>query len=1141
MDFDMGDTSANPLRKKRRITHSKQQEKAQGTFTQSVGPSQPDVHISTFTNPDGLTRIETSKLVDLRSLVQLKKRRRKRVDPTPKKQTQTALLTEEFMKLLPYLTTKSWPMRLTQQRTSLALAVEGKASSTTKEKQSKGSLYSAEVWDREQGFFRRHNLSALGHHLQLGHNGKPCPNPLADVAFEVTAETGVHALRIHFCGDWPDDSTDEVGDKVAQLLNARLFPCTFTQTASAITFNALKQIQLHHLESKVAAFDYCGSLRRLSDNAFTESVPNMYENFIRCSHFWGLLMTKIDLGQAHGIDDVLVHRPIGNSRVECPSCPEPGFNMDPRMGPLPDHLRCLVFSANLIWNTELTGDPTQKELTEHLASVAHDPYTKETSNCNYLKAVNNQDKKKFKNTIISGIVNIQCSHVFIKSTVDLQLGEKYANVDLALARCIRQKLREGYQGDVTFAFHVEPGTIDRPGSYDAGCQYSVNVVERFEKYFDKATVDIVKKMRWAVPALHIQGHQEDCMYKFATCYMLATGHFHGESAEYYWPELNQIGTQVTQMAGGRRQDIIALHHNDWNNKKTAKASTLLLADLIKSDSTFRKHPEPFPGFVRRKDANGKLLSSVYRHEKSKVPSQLAIYERMLADEEKVANSVVGKNKVAAFLYAGILIQEDQLKASKLAFRKSKHFSQALKKELDALREQLEKSIVEWRKTQRALTPEIETHLNAQAACLVEKELLGLPSELTEEERAKFGVLHLRAAEMQLRQGAMYDALATVKLVTKSLQSLPDRKKKNDSGVYKNTISQKQINDTERRRDLHIARYMAARKALLKLTHASELSTTEADFPTLEVKDTVMKSRTLKRQLGDSATIEGRIHSGAVSVGARRVTAPTTTSSSSHASTSSSSTGTVMVRRQHASGGMQRTPPRRAAVLPKKKPREEGWLWTKRVGKMSDDELTTWMKEGDRIQWFRAEAEMERWREQVETILADWRTTIRSFAKYKETWTTLATMQDSKDLGRIAYAKQKAAIYARRESEGRRLLGEHKLLGPKYGCIADDHLDLIGFVTANRKLDQEALDAVFAQYRAKQASDLAEREARGTAKTAEDPIDDDEDEWESSDEEGAEGTDEDSDTDEDEDVDENEKGDVERLDMKNDVGEIGELI
>ncbi|KAF8127298.1 hypothetical protein K438DRAFT_1646519, partial [Mycena galopus ATCC 62051] len=131
----------------------------------------------------------------------------------------------------------------------------------------------AEVWDDKQGFFRRHNLSALGHHLQLGHNGGPCANSMADVPFVVTAETGVHALRIRFCGDWPTDPKERIGNHVTQLLNARLFPCSFEETASAITFNTLKQFQIHHLESKVAAFDYCGSLRRLTDNAFTPSVP----------------------------------------------------------------------------------------------------------------------------------------------------------------------------------------------------------------------------------------------------------------------------------------------------------------------------------------------------------------------------------------------------------------------------------------------------------------------------------------------------------------------------------------------------------------------------------------------------------------------------------------------------------------------------------------------------------------------------------------------------------------------------------------------------------------------------------------------------------------------------------------------------
>jgi hypothetical protein len=52
------------------------------------------------------------------------------------------------------------------------------------------------------------------------------------------------------------------------------------------------------------------------------------------------------------------------------------------------------------------------------------------STCTHIKAVNYQDKKKFKNMDITGTVNIQCSDVYIKSTVDLQFGERYASADI---------------------------------------------------------------------------------------------------------------------------------------------------------------------------------------------------------------------------------------------------------------------------------------------------------------------------------------------------------------------------------------------------------------------------------------------------------------------------------------------------------------------------------------------------------------------------------------------------------------------------------------------------------------------------------------------------------------------------------------
>ncbi|KAJ7156653.1 hypothetical protein C8R46DRAFT_1114783 [Mycena filopes] len=123
----------------------------------------------------------------------------------------------------------------------------------------------------------------------------------------------------------------------------------------------------------------------------------------------------------------------------------------------------------------------------------------------------------------------------------------------------------------------------------------------------------------------------------------------------------------------------------------------------------------------------------------------------------------------------------------------------------------------------------------------------------------------------------------------------------------------------------------------------------------------------------------------------------------------------MVRRNVAAA--QRTAaPRRATSNKKKAAREQGWIWSQRVGKMETNELKAWILEGDRIQWFRAEAEAERWREQVETVLADWRT-IRSFARHKVVWMELASMQAPEYLGHIAFAKQQSHMFARREMEG----------------------------------------------------------------------------------------------------------------------------
>jgi hypothetical protein len=63
------------------------------------------------------------------------------------------------------------------------------------------------------------------------------------------------------------------------------------------------------------------------------------------------------------------------------------------------------------------------------------------------------------------------------------------------------------------------------------------------------------------------------------------------------------------------------------------------------------------------------------------------------------------------------------------------------------------------------------------------------------------------------------------------------------------------------------------------------------------------------------------------------------------------------------------------------------------------------------------------------------------------------------------------------------LKRHPTLGHQYGCIADDELDLLDFVTARRDQDQALQDAIFKQW--------AEEGKKGDSK---EETDEDDDDW-----------------------------------------------
>jgi len=104
--------------------------------------------------------------------------------------------------------------------------------------------------------------------------------------------------------------------------------------------------------------------------------------------------------------------------------------------------------------------------------------------------------------------------------------------------------------------------------------------------------------------------------------------------------------------------------------------------------------------------------------------------------------------------------------------------------------------------------------------------------------------------------------------------------------------------------------------------------------------------------------------------------------------------------------------------------------------------------GDRVQWFRAQADMERWQEEVEILEEEFRRAIRGFEKMEQVWSSLAMSigSESADFfdsrvakGKMAYGKKKAAMYGRMAKEARMVFHSIGATYPPEGVSLGDHI------------------------------------------------------------------------------------------------------
>ncbi|KDR65131.1 hypothetical protein GALMADRAFT_148963 [Galerina marginata CBS 339.88] len=930
----------------------------------------------------------------------------------------------------------------------------------------------AEVWDSTRGFFVRHDIATLKPDIasvNLGHGGIPCSSAYANnLIFDLVDINGIHKTKIRFC------YCRGSPDRSEQLMRARLFPATITQPTTAFTFQVLHQFHIHHLESKESLYDFIGSLRRLTDNAFAQQISDPSSQFRIVTRIWRFLTSKKRVGQAHGIDTLLSHRRPGNLIVYCPACPDPHLNMEDNWDKTPDNLRHLQ-------QTRLTADgnhhsnkyskntdpddvslydgnsyiPRDQEYKEYLEKLPKNPREK-IGPCDHLNALSKQNRKKFKNMDVTGVVCVQCGHIIVRSSVDLQLGEKFANSDYAHVHAIRNSKPPGPMSDIDRRFAKK---ADRLSSYDIVCGYCINVEDRFATNFpDEAA--FVNNTRWLIPLVHVHNHKDSCTYLYSSAYIDGAGHFHGETAEMTWIELNQLAPQTRQMNNGHRHDTMIDHHSYWNWVKTSNMAATLYNEVNLAKTLFlEKHgifkalctlyADRLPtwnGMDRRsRIVRGKEVTCVYRQDEKKAPSQTRIYETLLT-ELTSAEAPSLQLTIPVFLNEALLIRTEQ-----------RQIIYAQSSERESMRNHLRKRIDDWRKLQRDLTPQIGDFVARQAVSLKsadcpEKAVLYLPSDFSEAQRVQYDLVTLGENERRFHQGAAYDAIVKIRILRKTINALIARKKAQDRGQKPHTRSVTQIYDLEAACNLQVAEYSATRDAMISLG----LSSDDPQFPELTMDDTFRKPTNVKRAIGDS-----RRHDGGVWVGGARPTASSSSTqpSASEPSMAYSGTQVIHTKRRRSPAAQAKAPPkgvkRRRTTLSGKQstgndkessqPREDGWIWSFKSGKeMSDADLQKWMDDGDRVQWFRAEAEMERWREEWEAKQADFKRCINTFRKMSSVWLELSRSSDN--AGKVAYAKRQSAIFGEME---RRAVELFKQAGYEHLVTLEDGKILADYILEER--------------------------------------------------------------------------------------------
>ncbi|KII83158.1 hypothetical protein PLICRDRAFT_119732, partial [Plicaturopsis crispa FD-325 SS-3] len=864
--------------------------------------------------------------------------------------------------------------------------------------------------------FVKSSLFHLGYLLHLGHGGQPCPSRIdseeqwedvqgngeggIDILQEdevpgvegnradsksgvmtVGHTTGVFQHRVRWC------ECVGAADHHLQLFRMPLFSASILRPRTAFTFDVLDHFYIDAMECKTAAMSFFHKLRRLTNNAFPMTVPNLHREIMRISRQWRDLQDRKHFGYGH--DTGKTPGP-GDLMLFCPACPQPGINLptDWKANPLQWlFVRMKVVDGNFsaqsmqmrrpeldVGLTDGEGGMTSEGPYQH--HLKNTPEIKQRSGCVKHNAINSANLER-KNLAATGGGTCACGRhgAFVPhSMVDFQKGERQMNMDYAICEALN--------------YHTKglPGAIV---VYDVACQWFVHFKERLDKSSTLTKTDL--NIIAAIDKFHLGVHIPSCFVKFSLNFIRGAAQLDGAILETLWTPFNKTSANARAMSKAHRREVYNNHMLDSNWKKLIYLVPMLLKKAKRAKNGVEEAKHAFEklteavkdqskewetayekAMMERTDEN----LSIFEVNMEKAPSQAQIRLDLASNEKNQGL----KGGAIAWLASGIAIEgaQDSLRAE---IRKmGSHPTIKMKNDIQERRRRLEARIDTFNKKgsqffdnidarEGNLLPAVEDNVEEldeseedgetdhegndddseeDEAEWPEHMPLWMPSSLKSRETMDIGINSLASQERKLRQGQANDDLEELRLALGHKSLLYRTELRHTKSKKGKTRAFGLIKRADAQVKKHLRSYRRARAALLRLGEDEDIM---EEYKEIHESDLKLS--------GD-------------------------------------------VSHENRAG---------------QKSDKLAWFWALPGGKKNK---STWMTEFYRVNWLRAKARYERWEEEVLIVGNEMQWTVLWFMHQKNCWIKRRDQCGEENTnGHRIYAQKQIGMWDMFIAEGKR--------------------------------------------------------------------------------------------------------------------------